>query len=497
MYPELSDNALDFQSFDRSVASDAQKIINEIKRLNSFNDTTPVMPETEKLVVAMRQLFVKSIASGEFFSLLSNIIHQPQSWLTNINACNDDDSASRNTYLLVGLFECACHHTRLFDRLQTIRRLDNENRIIDLARQTTDNLPCHRFNYLSLGSGGCLQELCLVIKLIQNGFTNINMHLIEPKLGEQENPYIEAEQNFRYLINALNNELNTTINICVHHSLISCITQVSTPFHLITALDFDELPYSGLPDLLLCQQSLADNLGAVFISWLNFDFTLFNNHGMMHRHDPDNANYYLADSEPYRNPGSRTSLKKLQMDTGVDIKCFRMLKASKANHAHLNILMMTSSSTFDMICEILLPYLYNHPQAKTTQLTLGVLSNIDESIDPQYLQPFLSTLLHPYSQTINVQPIVNCLDYFASIPQLGPQDIVMFQPELFEIDNDAGSLFTCLCHHFPNALIINVEDSASSQQQLLPNPFGQCLWSHWPDSYQTEENDTIQNQSLK
>jgi hypothetical protein len=53
----------------------------------------------------------------------------------------------------------------------------------------------------------------------------------------------------------------------------------------------------------------------------------------------------------------------------------------------------------------------------------------------------------------------------------------MFQPNLFETDKQPGSLFACLSHHFPNAVIVNVEDSASSEQQLLPNPFAQGLRS--------------------
>ncbi len=79
------------------------------------------------------------------------------------------------TLLGSSLAECRCASSGNFNRFERTRRQHLEQHIVNRLTLPTNEA----LNFLSIGSGRLLQDLILVFKLIEKGYTNINMHFVD------------------------------------------------------------------------------------------------------------------------------------------------------------------------------------------------------------------------------------------------------------------------------------------------------------------------------
>ena len=94
-----------------------------------------------------------------------------------------DSFYGAQTVLPGGFKECACVKSHNFGRLETKRRQKIEQKIIEHIKEnySTDQ----EIKYFSLGSGKLLQDYIIICKLIDLGYKNINITLVDTDYGER------------------------------------------------------------------------------------------------------------------------------------------------------------------------------------------------------------------------------------------------------------------------------------------------------------------------
>ncbi|OGT58590.1 MAG: hypothetical protein A3F14_06625 [Gammaproteobacteria bacterium RIFCSPHIGHO2_12_FULL_43_28] len=172
------------------------------------------------------------------------------------------DSSTHLLYLLPpALTECRCHH---FDRLQNPRRKQYEDEIIQFALKHRFDKESKIFNYLSMGSGGLLQDYVLLYRLITEArIMQFNIVLIEPYC------YSEQLDQLYEMLTAVSTEVNIAI---YHFSYLDDYIKNSddTLFDIISASDFDSFD-SDIGDIMNAKK-LLNQRGLLFASAKNYNY---------------------------------------------------------------------------------------------------------------------------------------------------------------------------------------------------------------------------------
>lgn len=167
-----------------------------------------------------------------------------------------------NTYLFPFLSECACVNSENFNRFKNTRRADLENRMLEdmeLDCPLSENLT---LRYLSLGSGGLLQDFINVGKLLRKGYKQIDVCLVDPIFyKEKDQEHIKDLQTQFNFLTAAANELGVKLNITYLDSIKKCQGQ----FHVIQMIDFDDFK-SAFKDMLQAHELLEQN-GKFYLSF--------------------------------------------------------------------------------------------------------------------------------------------------------------------------------------------------------------------------------------
>ncbi len=159
------------------------------------------------------------------------------------------------------LFECACINGQ-FNRKTSNRRANIEKTLLTkVSGQFNPHTPIF---YLSLGSGGLLQDYFICHSLLLRGY-HLKIFLIEPKNKTESIQKAHAQ-----FVKDLNNVATTV------HSYSSIQDYFKyhsdTKIHIATAIDFT-FPYKDFEDLALTHQAL-ENQGFFYIAIEKQDFLL-------------------------------------------------------------------------------------------------------------------------------------------------------------------------------------------------------------------------------
>lgn len=128
--------------------------------------------------------------------------------------------------------ECCCENTGAYNRLVNDRRLNFENRMIKHVKEHALNQD-DTLQIMSLGCGDLLQEVILIGRLISEGFSSINMTLVDIDV-ETTKETCEKLQGF---FNEIFPEVTVSFS---EEKIISDIDQ-NPKYHLVYAIDFDDL----------------------------------------------------------------------------------------------------------------------------------------------------------------------------------------------------------------------------------------------------------------
>jgi len=185
--------------------------------------------------------------------------HGVKKWYANAVENYDSLSAKADqyTFKLLGM-----HETRggFYDRkTQNVRSQIEEKVLSSIEQQQLAKEDPVRL--LTMCSKGLLQEWFLVGKLIQKGYSNIELLCINPEVSQK------ACEGFRALSNALEEE-GITLSISHYTSLKECKRAQNEKVHAICAVDVLDslLTYSGLKDMAQSCEMLSSS-GQAFIGY--------------------------------------------------------------------------------------------------------------------------------------------------------------------------------------------------------------------------------------
>lgn len=185
-------------------------------------------------------------------------------------------------FLPLFLSECACVNGGSFNRLQNNRRNNIENHII---QNTLFDLPkTEQLDYLGFGSGHLLEDLFIIVKLIQAGYININIHLVDPIYQGNINEFDSINQ-FRCILLALVKQEKIKIDTCFYESIESYQNSNSIKkIKIATAIDFDDhdKAFKELTKIF----SVLSSEGKFYLAYSGYDlyfdcngcFQFFNHH---------------------------------------------------------------------------------------------------------------------------------------------------------------------------------------------------------------------------
>jgi hypothetical protein len=181
-------------------------------------------------------------------------------------------------YLQPYLSECSCINGT-FDRLLNTRRLEIETLIISQTKKDFTHLG-RELVYLSLGSGSLLQDLFNVMKLIQLGFKNISIHLVDTayqsNLDEDFTTFTAVHQ-FKQILTALASENSFKYSMRTYSSLTDFENyHPNKKIDIVSAIDFDECDL-GLESVLKVIQLLSEN-GKFYLSYHSYDLMFSRTH---------------------------------------------------------------------------------------------------------------------------------------------------------------------------------------------------------------------------
>ena len=173
-----------------------------------------------------------------------------------------------NLYFFL-FYECLCPDTGRFNRFINNRRQQIEDTVVtDLQTYMSFS---DTIRYLSLGAGGLLQDLFILIKLINAGYTSFEIFLVEPELDEQ------VKNVFIHVLTFVTQEKNLTIAIGDYASM-EAFKQVhpNQEIDLLLGIDCGDF-MSSLDAIVEAHQSLSEK-GRFYLSFGETNY-IFNQQG--------------------------------------------------------------------------------------------------------------------------------------------------------------------------------------------------------------------------
>lgn len=155
-----------------------------------------------------------------------------------------------------------------------------------------------RFNYLSIASGGLLQDFTIIGRLIGRGYKNIRISLVDPCLyWKQHHPPSVSESNclrfFKLFLFQVAKEKGINIQIEAFESMGTLkIQQADRHFHLIQCIDFDDFDANeqNVADLKSAMSHLHE-LGTFHFSVDKIDLVFNSDQVIFEKIPPDNEMY--------------------------------------------------------------------------------------------------------------------------------------------------------------------------------------------------------------
>ncbi len=211
----------------------------------------------------------------------------------------DDVAKNRFDYLLkndykIELFrfleECACEND-YFNCFINNRRSDLENR---LTQQALERFPdkSKQIRYVSLGSGNLLQDLFQIYSLLQKGYKNIDIILIDPCNKDNK----DALRLFSSCIQAKARELDVQLNIHPYNSYQDYNkANQQEKIDILVAVDFEVLDVH-IDDVVNAHAQLSDQ-GFFHLSFFAQDFEMDKEKITFHKSHPSSRKVSIVESQ--------------------------------------------------------------------------------------------------------------------------------------------------------------------------------------------------------
>ena len=201
-----------------------------------------IAEQQSDLTARLKFLNESQTINKSFFDTIANhpeeLLYERLSFFWNSNTKTHEHILS-DTFL----FECTCKVTNSHNRiLPGNTRTKMEHLIVSHIKKTYLNQK--QIRLLSLGAGGCLQDLILVAKLAASGVDSIHITLVEPEFTERGDTTFDiqnhnnAYQEFDCLLKRMQQVYGT--NLTLSWNKACKIDAVHEKFDLVYAIDYDD-----------------------------------------------------------------------------------------------------------------------------------------------------------------------------------------------------------------------------------------------------------------
>jgi|GEM_PF-6489139 len=428
---------------------------------------------------------VNAAQNGQLRDMFNDLLSNPKEWLIS----NNDGS----TILLPSLSECSCINSHHFDRLLNSRRDDIDACIFSFVDNRFPAPANARIHYMGFGGGNLLADFIIVAKLIQMGFREIKVSLIDPShmsytighWGYRTYPaYLQAIQGkdykdvtpediriseslpleqFRLLSGyAAENGVDMTIN--PYPSIAEYLAVEHESVDVITALDLDDFRRDAFADIMAAHKTLHEE-GRMFLSVNTSDY-IFSADSCVVAEDDDLENTLRA---------------------GVVA-----LLPVREDKTRLRIASLIPQDMFDLIDSVILPYIWKHKHITHVDITLSEpqevnyfgsalgVDRVNENISADALLHYIQLFL-PRSIQVSLQFIKGYADIHQLLPQVSAeQDFVVYIGKVLDSGTRAAINEVAEIHaHFPNADInfgINAYKKGPDFQKLTKVFSAEWLW---------------------
>ena len=205
---------------------------------------------------------------GCAFQLLQEFIRDPRGYMV----ATHDDFFGDHVRLPPYLVECSCVNNGNFNRFKNQRRTALEAQLVTDTVESFPPSEHFKLNYIGFGAGELLQDFINIGKLIEAGYRDLSIILIDPILKKEDiddqtgervpNPSLKQ---FKFLLKVAEQK---GMQLQIH--VFKNITDYRNTFptekaHCISAIDFDDYQ-EAFNDVILCHQVL-ENSGKFYLSY--------------------------------------------------------------------------------------------------------------------------------------------------------------------------------------------------------------------------------------
>lgn len=285
-----------FNDFEKEVMRVKQGI-KELKKLRNFFGDEGENHQLKKIGKDITHIFLIAQAKGALKFLFNDFISDLPNWLITLA----HPFEGKHTSLLPSLSECACTNHDNFNRLMNNRRETIESEIIEYVKTRFSNPSGQVINYLSLGSGGLLEDFIIITKLMLLGYSvNINIigsgyiQYFKTRLGmtqaitrteylkriatestdDKERVYIEKNTAFKQfeILMLAASESDVKVTIDTFESVDEFNNTIKTPQDLIAIIDHDNFYKHEFDNTIKAHKCLHPE-GKMFLSFKKEDYT--------------------------------------------------------------------------------------------------------------------------------------------------------------------------------------------------------------------------------
>lgn len=192
-------------------------------RTGSNNNIDPMVEEFQQA------------SDEEFTTFIEILLNNPESYLTNFDG--------EMSILGLPFTECSCCQSNAHNRLiegnsRTTIEQDIDVRVEQLARYNKTEI-----TILSVGSGGLLQELFMLLKLSSLGFKKIKLVMLDPIYKSPSGQILDAQTALRLIANRIQKLCESTAPVEIDLQFHSQFNDLPTTdkFDVIYAIDYDEI----------------------------------------------------------------------------------------------------------------------------------------------------------------------------------------------------------------------------------------------------------------
>lgn len=256
--------------------------------------------------------------------------------------------------------ECPCVRSGNFNRLKTTRRENIEKNMLETVTTSFPTETTNKLNYMSLGSGGLLQDIVNVGKLIKAGYKSISVNLITHKMDEIKNYQYPNEELFKAILKEYAKKYNVEIEVQEAFTIEEWTKKYPTAkMDVISAVDFDDLLRKGNEKVIFSTQKTLSEKGTMFLSYDHTNYAIgtegIKKIDFANQHDVISpiVEVFKEESLKYLNKNKKTSdqisitCHGIQSFSQFDCQVLGHIAKNGYENIHLNLISANSDMTTD------------------------------------------------------------------------------------------------------------------------------------------------------